>query len=400
MTFACHKCNRNRTPAPATPAKATRRKTSRWPKVYKRIHRSGETGYVVDLGIIAGKRQRRSFTSKVEAETFADMARVKKQNEGVAAFVMSEQVRVDATKAATLLAPSGVSLVAAAQYYLDHVITYQNAPPLQEIVTRLLTEATRNERRQRTVEDLRYRLTIFAADFPEQKLSELTVEDLKDWLDEEAWAPRTRINFLTKVSQLYNYAIKNNWADVNLAERIDRPSVEDKEPGILTLDQARALLEHSVEFELLPYVALGLFAGLRSAELLRLDSEAVKFEDRVIVVGQSVAKKRSRRVVELGAALEAWLKIGPKLSGQIVPKSKLSERLSALKTAAGITAWPHNALRHSFGSYHLAYHGDATKTAYQMGHKSTDVVHNHYGHLYQQKGSFRRAESWFRRAIA
>ena len=165
---------------------------------------------------------------------------------------------------------------------------------------------------------------------------------------------------------------------MNLAERIDRPSVEDKEPGILTRDQARALLEHSVEFELLPYVALGLFAGLRSAELLRLDSEAVKFEDRVIVVGQSVAKKRSRRVVELGETLAAWLKIGPKLSGQIVPKSKLSERLSALKTAAGITEWPHNALRHSFGSYHLAYHGDATKTAYQMGHKSTDVVHNHY----------------------
>ena len=27
-------------------------------------------------------------------------------------------------------------------------------------------------------------------------------------------------------------------------------------------------------------------------------------------------------------------------------------------------------------------------------------VQNHFGHLYQQRGSFRRAESWFRRSIA
>src|SRR4030095_7069674 len=28
------------------------------------------------------------------------------------------------------------------------------------------------------------------------------------------------------------------------------------------------------------------------------------------------------------------------------------------------------------------------------------LVQNHFGHLYQQKGNFRRAETWFRRAIA
>ena len=52
--------------------------------------------------------------------------------------------------------------------------------------------------------------------------------------------------------------------------------------------------------------------------------------------------------------------------------------MDALKKACGIEEWPHNALRHSFGSYHLAFNGDQVKTAAQMGHRDSIVVHNHY----------------------
>lgn len=209
--------------------KAKSRKTPRWPNIYKRIHRGGQIGYVVDLGRINLKRERHTFKTKTEAETFAEIARTKKQNEGTAAFGMSESVRLDASRAAALLAPHNVNLVEAAKYFIDHVVAFRNAPTLQKIVDQLIDEATKNDRRARTVGDLRYRLDTFAVDFPDHKLSELTVEDIKDWLDEEDWSPRTRINFLTKISQLYNYAIKHGWVDVNLADKIDRPSAEDKE---------------------------------------------------------------------------------------------------------------------------------------------------------------------------
>ncbi len=101
------------------PAKSKPRKTPRWPKIYTRVHRSGQPGYVVDLGLINGKRERHTFKTKVEAETFAELARVKKQNEGTAAFGMSESLRLDATRASALLAPHRVNLVEAAQYFLD-----------------------------------------------------------------------------------------------------------------------------------------------------------------------------------------------------------------------------------------------------------------------------------------
>ena len=53
------------------------------------------------------------------------------------------------------------------------------------------------------------------------------------------------------------------------------------------------------------------------------------------------------------------------------------DRRKSLAMAAGITDWPHNALRHSFGSYHLAMHNDDLKTAFQMGNSPT-MVHRHY----------------------
>ena len=43
-------------------------------------------------------------------------------------------------------------------------------------------------------------------------------------------------------------------------------------------------------------------------------------------------------------------------------------RLNELRTRAGITEWPHSAMRHSFATYHLEQHRDPAKTAAALGH--------------------------------
>ena len=360
--------------------KQTKSKRKRsWPNVYSRKHRSGQVGYMVDLGLINGKRERYSFKTKAEADTFAELKKTERQNQGVAALALPQAIKVDASKASALLIPHNVSLEEAAKYYLNHVIAYRNAPLINQIAEQMIAEAEKNDRRDRTVAELKSRLRTFAEGFPDQRLSELTIEEIKAWVDEdEDWSARTRINYLTKISQLYNYALKHNWVDANLAERIDRPSAEDSEPKIFTVEQAENLLKNANKFGLLPYVALGLFAGLRSAELMQLDWRDVKFEDKAVVVGQQVAKRRSRQVVEMCDALYAWLSLLTKLNGKIVDAKEFRDNMDELRKAAELEAWPHNGLRHSFGSYHLAFYGDAVKTAGQMGHRGSDVIHNHY----------------------
>jgi integrase len=359
-----------------TPHKRASRKS--WPPIYKRTHRSGQVGYLVDLGHVTGQRIRKTFSTKADAETFAEQARVAHKNEGVAAFSLPQEARVSAAKCLGKLAPYNATLEEAVDYYVKHVLRYRNAPTVAEIGVQMLNDAKSAGRRERTIRDLQTRMRQFSAAFGNRRLGTITLPELQAWLNNPVWSPRTRINYAVKVSQLYNFAIKHNWADANLAEKVSRPTPEDKEPGILTVKQVSAMLEHAPEFHLLPYVALGLFAGLRSAEIQRLDWSAVKLSERSIIIGAEVAKKHSRRVVEINNTLAAWLAPYVKERGPVVSLDHLRERFEALRKKASITEWPDNALRHSFGSYHLAAHGDAVKTAAQMGHRDTGVLHNHY----------------------
>ncbi len=54
-----------------------------------------------------------------------------------------------------------------------------------------------------------------------------------------------------------------------------------------------------------------------------------------------------------------------------------SKRLQELTLKAGITPWPHNAIRHSFASYFLGKSKDENLTASEMGN-SPGVIINHY----------------------
>ena len=51
---------------------------------------------------------------------------------------------------------------------------------------------------------------------------------------------------------------------------------------------------------------------------------------------------------------------------------------NALAPGEELVPWPHDCLRHSFGSYHLAHFKDAARTALEMGHKSTIMLFSNY----------------------
>jgi len=283
------------------------KKKPQWPPIFIVTHRSGQISYQVDLGLVEGKRKREPFRTKAEAEARAAQARVIRANEGTAAFSLPARVRLDAAKAVQILAPHGVTILESARYYEKHVLAYKDAPLIKEIVERYLRDCEARNLRPRTIGDLRHRLTSFAEDFGNSRLSDITLDELTEWVQDDEWEMRTRINFLTKISQLYGYAIRRKWVDTNLSASIDRPAVDDAKPEIFTVEQADQLLTHANEFKLLPYIALGFFAGLRSAEMGRLDSRDINFDDKTIRIGSDVAKKRAQRNVDMQDSLLAWL---------------------------------------------------------------------------------------------
>ena len=108
-----------------TNPKSLKARKSQWPKIYTRRHRSGQVGYLVDRGLINGKRERKSFKTKAEPETFAAQSKVLKQNIGMAGFALSHTAMVDAAQSIAILKPAGVSLQDASKYYRKHVMDFR-----------------------------------------------------------------------------------------------------------------------------------------------------------------------------------------------------------------------------------------------------------------------------------
>jgi hypothetical protein len=67
----------------------------------------------------------------------------------------------------------------------------------------------------------------------------------------------------------------------------------------------------------------------------------------------------------------------------------LQRKINEDRERAGLRAgWPQNALRHSFGSYHLARFNDAAKLALEMGN-SPATIFRHYRQLVKPKDAER-----------
>jgi integrase len=170
-----------------------------------------------------------------------------------------------------------------------------------------------------------------------------------------------------------------------LAAKTQKAKEIDAPPGILTVQQTARLLE-AASPELLPYIAIGAFGGLRRAELERLDWSEIDFESGLIEVTAKKSKTARRRFVRIQPNLREWLLPVRKHKGNVTPGEATFEKLfDEARTAAGIDEWPDNALRHSFASYHLAHFKDAAALALEMGHVNSGMIFNHYRELVRPK---------------
>ena len=265
--------------------------------------------------MVNGIRTRETFKTRDEADTRAEQMRVARQNEGTAAFSLATDVRVEAAKGTEMLRPYSATITEACQYYVDHVLRYRTAPSIDEIVEKMIADAGKANRRPDTIAELRQRLGQFAVVYGDRQLTSITFEEVEQWIG-EANSPRSRINRRRKLGQLFNFAIRRKWAEENLALLVTPPDYDDQEPGILSVEQCAHLLEHATKFNLLPYITLGLFAGLRASELERMEWSKVKLAGRIITVDATASKVRSRRNVEINDTLAACLKLCTKNPGR------------------------------------------------------------------------------------
>ena len=182
-----------------------------------------------------------------------------------------------------------------------------------------------------------------------------------------------------RLSVFFNFAREQGWCSESPLLTLHKAKVRTSDIGILTPGEFARLLENA-SVETLPYWAIGGFAGLRTAELERLDWVEVHFDSDLIEVKAAKSKTASRRFLPIRPALKQWLAPYERQKGKVAPKT-LRKRLERDRRIANIEHWPSNALRHSFASYHAAEFRDAGMLALELGHRDQRLIFAHYREL-------------------
>jgi integrase len=172
------------------------------------------------------------------------------------------------------------------------------------------------------------------------------------------------------------------------AEDVAKAKDHGGEIGILTSKQLADLLA-AVDEEAKLYLAIGAFAGLRSAELIRLDWEDFNFARGHIQVGKAKAKTATRRLVPIHANLMQWVSSHRGKGGRVFASEHAAYR-SIAQAKSLIGDWPTNALRHSYASYRLAQCHDVARVALEMGN-SAQVLFRNYRELADEQDAL----AWF-----
>lgn len=337
---------------------------------------SGDIFWQVVTPKSGGGRLRRTFKDRNEAQSFFDLSKIQLANHGTAAMSISEGLRVEAIECADRLKVFGKGLRDATDFYLAHLRSIENSRSVKDVVAEFMATKDEDESSARYVGDLRARLNRFSETFGEQVVAALTPKQISDWLRGLGVAPLTRNTFRLRLAALFAFARRSGYLLANPIEHVEKAKVREGEIEILTVDQTARLLENASS-ETLPYWAIGAFAGLRSAEIQRLEWSQVDFDGGYIEVKARNAKTASRRLVPMADNLCAWLQPYRNATGLVCPIGLRMKLESDRERAKLRTEWPQNALRHSFGSYRLPIIQDAAKLSLEMGN-SPAMVFAHY----------------------
>ena len=363
----------------------------RWPFIRKRTYPNGTIGWTVDARTAGGGSQR-TFQTQSEAEAYAAQCRIRRNNEGTAAFGNED------------LARYGKTVQDAINFYITHLRQQEKSILLSDAISELVALKRGAGKSKRYCHDLELRLGRFGREHEEQSVALFDSRALDTWLAGLPVAPGTRNTFRRDLRTLFSFCVKRGYCANNPAKETEAVALPSTPPGILTTTEAARLLAASGD-DVRAYVAISLFAGLRSAELEKLDWRNIDLDSRLIEVTAVNAKTKQRRLVKIEPNLAAWLTPLARPAGPVAPASALRDRLDEVRRCAGfgtpgsetveekkakleLKPWPQNAGRHSFGSYWLANFADAAALGLQMGN-SPQMIFTHYRELVKPKDAER-----------
>lgn len=380
----------------------------------------------------SGKRQLRRFMDFAKASAEATRIAQQKAQGALGAAALSAADRVSLEQALVLLAksegignvsvsrlveivrdyataraglPNHVTFAEMAQFYKQKHPANLPRKTVAEVVTEFIADRRSAGCSAIHVNDLKIRLGQFSEEFNlpiitvNAPLVQQWIYGLKNQKTKKDTAARTKENMLRQIVSLFNYARRQKFVPAELAlelSEISTPRKQHAPIGIYTPDEMRAILS-AADAAIAPALAIAAFAGLRLAEVSRLDWREVRLSEKLIVVGAENAKTAARRLVPISDNLAAWLTPHTKRFGLMNPCDEQDENVgNALgnrferAAARAKVVWKRNGFRHSYISYRVATLKDVPAVALECGN-SPQVIFSNYRAL----ATDAEAKAWF-----
>jgi len=348
-------------------------------KIAKVIHHGLVRYRVNEAQGADGKRLRKFFQTKEAGEAYIKERTADTKAYGVHFATIPTAERASIGYQLERLKNLGWTLPGAVDFIEKHG---KAAPslPLGKVAAEFLATKQGSGLRPRYVKTLRASINRFLIGRREKVIGDISPAEIQEYISSNGWLPATMRSYLVDVRTLFAFALKRNYVRENTALAVDLPKVEETPPGIVTPEQATAILNASIDYapDALPVLALQLFGGLRRAEAEELSWDAIS-TDFVEVKGH-IAKTRKRRLNTVSPQLRAWLDTARAVGGTLPARNYADKLKLVLDKADMRQEWDQNALRHSFASYHFAEHKNENETAALMGN-SPQMVFQHYREL-------------------
>lgn len=339
--------------------------------------------FLLDLRGFGKGKGRLFFKTRADADTELARQRSLLERHSREAISLSQREMSDFIHARDTLAKYHEKIGDAVKFRVDYLERVRRHGITVAQLRDEVIEAKRADGRSVVyLRDLRYRLGRFVQDFGNRPVAGITMDELDKWMRGLPFSPQSRTNYRTIIGLLFSHAESRGIVEKNPVSHTAKPKLANRPPDILSVDELSALLEAAqrTHVGVLPMLAIGAFAGLRDAEIQRLDWSEVDFARGHIEVKATKAKSARRRIVPILPNLAAWLQPYAGMAGRVVPAGA-RRKLARVREAAKLARWPNNGLRHSFASYRLAAIHDAPRVAAELGHTSPQMLYGTYREL-------------------
>jgi len=235
-------------------------------------------------------------------------------------------------------------------------------------------------------------------------LTEITTSAIQRYVAQrlETVKPKTVINELVPVKEMFKHAVIWDYLKVNPTEYVEKPRVEKEEMEILSPEEIRKFLDH-VTTRYKAFFLTAVLTGMRRGELLGFQWGDIDWNHKQIHVRRSLwnkkfvtpKSKKSVRRIDMSPTLALELKrhklASPSSELDLVfcnadgnppsPDSIVRRQFLPALRRAKIKRVPFHSLRHTNVALRIEEGQNIKYIQNQLGHASIQTTLDRYGHL-------------------